>query len=245
MNALKDFFNEATTLLASASVIDGKIKVITTENFDQKKSVDTFLSEHPEENILIVKVYKTPFMGRTFSAVFYSGELESERFAEQMLSSDFYPMMWEKGLWRCHFTSRQPFEEFLSSLKSKLFSDELQIQKTFLWSSFANDLAIMRSGLANDFREGYLCGMKDAQRLTYQFYCFATILQKSIEDATKGVFKDKMVLTALRDEMDAFRQSEDYQDYVEMNSCGTCRILSNHRQNFVNRMIELLDEITK
>lgn len=243
----KSFIAVAEELIASATVINGQIKVVHIKNFDQKKLMNSYLSEFPTENILLVEAYAEPFTKKRllFGATFLTSELEGERFCEQMLNSDAYPIMWEKGLWCCQFTSDQPLEEFLNSLQSKLQSGELKLSKSFSWTSAINDLAVMRSGLSNDIREGFNTGMEEAQRVLYNFYCYATILQKSIEEASKSSFKNKMALTLLKGETEVFVQSEDYEICVELNKCGACHVLSDYRQNFVKRMIEILDEITK
>lgn len=234
-----NFTEEIRELIAGSRVISNQITVVNVFSSAKRQAVAAFIEEEYLENILVIQDQQY--------GVFYSAEIEAHNFARIILDGEYGAKMTSNGHWEVPFRIDQPYHKFIDFIKDKLLSKALVLCKTLDLGALNNDITLINSGIANDIREGFNFGMEEAQEVLYKIYCFSSILQNSLQKAKYNPknLRDKMALILLKKEIEEFVQSENYLLCAEMTKCGVCHVLSRHRQNYVQKLLDALEEITK
>lgn len=234
-----NFSEEVRELVAGSMVIANRITVVNVASSTELRAVAAYIQKEYRENILIIQDKQY--------AAFYSGEIEANNFSHIILDDEDWAMPTDCGFWEIRFRLKKPYQEFLDLIKDKLLSQALILSAVPDFRTLDDDISLLNSGFANDIREGFNLGMKEAQEVLYKLFCFSSILQNSLRKAQYNPknFRDKMALTLLKKEIEEFIQSKNYLLCVEMTNAGVSRVVSRHCQNYVQRLLTALEEIVK
>ena len=103
------------------------------------------------------------------------------------------------------------------------------------------------SRFANEIRSGWSITGNNPNNITYRLWKFFTILHVSFDEAAiHGHFKDKIALIILLNELQEFRESEEYVIALELNKVGAGGSdLTSGVDKKLAELIEVLESVTK
>lgn len=236
MNAIEKFLEEQRVAMCQIMIgqsINNQVLVVKANNEEELKALKIYAQNHKIPNLLILSDD-----GKT---TFLSDEVSCYRFANCFARQERTTAI-TLDLWEVETGVTVKAED----IKKKLESGDLVLGAMSSFSFILNKVSQMRSRWANDIREGFIAGMAEPKRVEYKLYMISSVLQNSIEKSYgSGSYRDKMVLTMMKQELEELIQSQDYQICQELHQSNACNVLSEHVQTFVNQMLELLKEIAE
>lgn len=225
--------NEAMAKIKNAKAIKDQLLVVSVENEEQLKALKNYAQNHKVTNLLILDGSKTAtFIGEESNCLYFTN----------FFAPGHGPYMLSKDVWEIELGMEDV--ALAEDIRKKFESRDFYLGEMSSHAFVLNKLDMMRSRFANDIREGFRGGMKEARYVEYKLYCIATILQKHIDETCANTSKrDKMALTLVKQELEELIASGEFQLCQEMYKCGACMVLSHSVQKFVAQMHCLLAEI--
>lgn len=107
-----------------------------------------------------------------------------------------------------------------------------------------NALQLYRSGWANEIREGWKFGTKEAKDILFQLYEISGSIILALQAVKAGHYRDKMAMIMVKQKLEKLVKSKEFDELAAMSEAGMCNVISTGTKHHIRVMFEDLNILT-